>query len=224
MHRIVAFLRVLSVCKSTQVAVLIEFCNIGMGIADQSLGDRLIRELIMNRMLAVSILGAMVCTSVQATTIFSPTDSTVNFIQLFGVNNALIGLFDDRDLSFAGDYLAIQTTGSGDQVLFTPSGSDYLLTSATGLTPDALSLTGSSYFSLAAWSPLWVDWVRLDAAYCDPFSGSCSIFWSDLPLVELVVDITKVEPVIPTPPLPASVSLLGFGALGLVAMGRRRVY
>jgi len=157
----------------------------------------------MNRTLVGTVLGAMLSTSVQATSIFGATDSTGNSIQLFGVNTALTELFGGSDMGITGDYRALQASGYGEQVFFTLSDSDSLLTNAADLMPNSSASTGSSSFALAAWSPQLTAWVDLDAAYCSPFSGSCSLNWSGQPL-------------------PASVSLLGFGALGLVVVGRRR--
>ncbi|MBI5040230.1 MAG: hypothetical protein HZB57_03215 [Gammaproteobacteria bacterium] len=166
-----------------------------------------------------TLLGAMLCSSAQAATVFSPTDTTVNFIEFFGGGAALLGVFDDSDPSFLGSYLAVQA--SGDQVTFTPSGVDYSLTNVSGLAPSAFTLSGSDHFALAAWSPGLNAWLEPDAIYCTAASGSCSLSWSGL-LVELAVDLAEASP-FTTIPLPSSVYLLGSGVLGLAIVARRRI-
>ncbi len=172
----------------------------------------------MNTKLAVAVLGVLMQSSVQAVSVFMPTDGTVNFIEFFGTSSALIGIFDDSDVSFTGSFLSI--LASGDQATFTASGADYSLVNSSGTGSNTFTLSGSNYFTLALWKPGMGIWAAPDAVTCLPLSGSCSVAWAGQ-VVELVVDLVEAPP-ITTVPIPASATLLGAGAFGLVAVARRR--
>ena len=172
----------------------------------------------MNKKVVTAILSALLCSATQAATIFSPTDTTVNFVEIFGDSSAKLGIFDDSDPGFTGSYLALQA--SGDQAIFTPSGANYSLTNKSGLGPNTFTLSGSDNFTLAAWSPTLNAWQSPDSVFCTALSGSCSLSWSGI-AVELAVDLTPAPPTSGVP-LPSPALLLGFGVFGLVTVGRRR--
>ncbi len=173
----------------------------------------------MNMKVFTAIVSAVLCSSTQAATIFSPTDTTVNFVEFFGDSSAKIGIFDDSDPGFTGGYLALQA--SGDQAVFTPSGADYSLTNKSGLGPSTFTLSGSDNFTLAAWSPTLNVWQSPDAVFCTALSGSCSLSWSGI-AVELAVDLAPASPTSGVP-LPSPALLLGFGLFGLATVARRRM-
>lgn len=168
------------------------------------------------RFLLITLLGITVCASGQAAT-FRPIDSTVNFIALFGAG-APLALFDDHDQTFSGGYLAIQA--GADQVSFTPDGTDYRVSNVSGQAPSVFTLTGSDYFTLAAWSADAAMWLAPDAVSCSELSGSCALSWSGR-LVELAVDLVADTPAA-SAPLPSTLFLLGSGAFGLAVVARRR--
>lgn len=172
----------------------------------------------MNKRYLVTALSMLLCASAHAAPVFEPIDTTVNFIDVFGDTATLIGVFDDGDPSYAGDYLAVQA--SGDQIVFTPQGADYSLVNVSGIAPAAFVLTGSDRFTLAAWSPVLSAWLAPDAIICSALSGSCALAWSGM-LIGLAVDVAEVES-FPAIPLPMPGYLLASGALGLVAVARRR--
>ncbi|HEY9199382.1 MAG TPA: hypothetical protein VIR60_08450 [Gammaproteobacteria bacterium] len=172
----------------------------------------------MDRKLLAAFLGTAMCSSAQAI-VFSPTDTTVNFVPILGVGPTLIGLFDDSDMDFSGGYLAVQS--SGDQASFSPTAGGFSLSNASGLAPTTFALSGSDYFTLAAWSPLTNSWLAPDAVYCSAVSSSCALSWSGI-LVELAVDLVETPPFAAIP-IPSSVFLFGSGLMGLTVVARRRV-
>lgn len=174
----------------------------------------------MNVTRATVVLSSLMCCSVQAASVFTPTDGTINFLPLLGNSPAVpevIGLFDDADISYSGSYLAIQS--GGDQAIFTANGGDFCLTNTSGIGPNSFKLSGTSHFLLAAWAPSLSTWLAPDAVTCSVLSGSCTLTWSGF-LTELGVDLASAPNT--AIPVPSSAMLLGAGAFGLVAVARRR--
>lgn len=170
----------------------------------------------MNYRLMVALFGTVMCSSGESA-VFRPTDTTVNFIGLFGTET-LMALFDDQDRLFSGSYLALRA--SGDQAIFLPDGVGYRVDNVSGLAPGSLTLTDSDRFTVAAWSPPRQTWLAPEAVSCSEVSGSCALAWSGL-LVELAVDLTEDRPPLPAPISPP-LFLFASAMIGLVAVGRRR--
>lgn len=163
------------------------------------------------------VLSSLMSCSVQAASVFAPTDGTINFLQLLGNGPAVIGIFDDTDITYSGNYLAIQP--GGDMAIFASNGEDFCLTNKSGIGPNSFKLSGSSHFLLAAWSPSSSAWLAPDAVTCSVLSDSCSLAWSGF-LTALGVDVAMAPNTVI--PVPSSTMLLGAGAFGLVAVARRR--
>lgn len=173
----------------------------------------------MLRKKAAASIAAMLCSSASAASIFSPTDETINFIEYYSTTPVEIGIFDDSDPTYTGDYLSVDA--AGDNVTFTPSGSDYIITNTSSSSPDSFTLTDSDQFTLAAWSMTSGSWLAPDAVTCSAASNSCVLSWSGL-LTELAVDLIEATPPDAAVPLPPSALLFGFGLFGLTVVARRR--
>lgn len=163
------------------------------------------------------VFNSLLCCSVQAATVFTPTDGTINFLPLLGNTSAVIGIFDDTDITYSGSYLAIQS--AGDQAIFTANGANFYLTNKSGIGPNSFKLSESSQFLLAAWSTGLSAWLAPDAVTCYAPAGSCALSWSGF-LTEFAVDLAIAPST--AIPIPSSTLLLGAGAFGLVAVARRR--
>lgn len=169
----------------------------------------------MNKRLMMAFCGTVLCSNGQAA-VFRPTDTTVNFLGLFGTET-LMALFDDQDRFFSGSHLAIRA--SGDQAIFLPDGAGYHVVNASGLTPTGLTLNDSDRFAVAAWSPQRQLWMAPDVVSCFEVAGSCALSWSGS-LVELAADLAEDRPL--QAPISSSLFLFASAMVGLVAVGRRR--
>lgn len=154
---------------------------------------------------AAAVCAAAFSTSLNASTVFAPTDGDVNF--LFSSLTGTLGLFDDSDLSFTGSFITVPlpstVTFSGPTI-----GGDYQATNALN---DSLLLTGSDHFILGlnvAGQWLADSQVQSNGAntYTVTFDNDGSVVTVDVQVVSQVV------------PLPGAVWLFGTGLMALFGM------
>ena len=179
----------------------------------------------------VLLLGS---STVWSASVWAPTNVDVNFINSdlvcytsgFGCPDAILGIFDDSDTGYGGDYLAISLGMGGDKATFSPTpigqAINYDLTNATGTTPSTLTLSGNDHFLIALKDPMLTgSWVAPTGESCFVNSTTCRLTW-DLGPSSLVVDIEKVVPPEGMVPVPPAVWLFGSGLLGMVGIARRK--
>ena len=158
-----------------------------------------------------------------ATVIWEPTDvvdpinsSLITFD--FGLGITDVGIFDDSDTSLTAALL--QFDAGFAEVLFTPDGNDWLLSSAqdTLLLADA-RLTDSSSFIIAVSDDSGTSWTSNLTAVQDPISADLYyLIFTDITEGNNLVILTDVTPV----PLPAAVWMFSSALLGIITVARRR--
>lgn len=159
-------------------------------------------------------------TSLQAATVFAPTDQNVNVFpnSTGGTSDLQVGMFDDSDTSYAGPFLNVDIA-NGDTLAFSPTigaNTNYTVTNYAGGT---LTLTSGDSFSFALRQSAGA-WMSPDNVVCNGRTHSCQVAWNGFSS-NLVVDVAKVVPPASVP-LPAAAWLFGSGLLGLVGVSRRR--
>ena len=155
-----------------------------------------------NRFFGICIM--LMASQVNATTIFAPTDGTVNF--LFGdLLGGTLAMFDDNDLNYTGAFLnidvpsvvSIDADGFGGNYIATDSNGTLNLSDSDqfilGLNVGGAWLTDSGVVSLGA------------NAYTVSFNNGGSVVEVDVQVV----------------PVPAAVWLMGSGLLGLLGLSRK---
>lgn len=172
-----------------------------------------------NLVLATSSL--VFATSLQAATVFAPTDQNVNVFQntTGGVPDIQVGMFDDSDTAFAGPFLNVDIA-NGDTLAFSPTigaNTNYTVTNYAGNT---LTLSGNDWFSFGLRQSSG-PWMSPDNVVCSGRTHSCQVAWNGFSS-NLVVDVDKVVPPAGVP-VPAAVWLFGSGLLGLIGVSRRNV-
>jgi hypothetical protein len=152
-------------------------------------------------------LAFVVSGSANASTVFVPTDSDVNFFNLTLASGSSLAMFDDADTAFSNplpvplpSLVTISPDGSGD---FT----------ATNIAASTLTLTSSPAFTLGVNSG--GAWMGDIFSNCSISVNSCTVLFADGSL--LTVDTQPQAAV----PVPAAVWLFGSGLLGLVGVARR---
>lgn len=172
----------------------------------------------------------LVAGSVQASTIFAPTDQNVNFVnlQVSGSTTGLqLAMFDDVGSLSASPWLPIDYTG--DVVDFSPTigqNVNYTVSTSSPGPSNSLTLTGNDNFRLALRrgvpsDPDFIAWAEPGAVVCNGASHTCTLSWT-MGATELAVDLTFSTVAPAEVPLPASAWLLGSGLLGLVGISRRK--
>lgn len=158
-----------------------------------------------------------------ASSIFTPTDGDVNFINT-SINTSLYSLylFDDEIADFnAADKLFVPLPSnvaiSGPDI----SG-DYTATNQDSPV-DTLTLTSTKQFILAVTDgSVWYADTFVD---CTVGVNACDVKFGDTGVV-FQVDVNKAGETPTTPagvvPVPAAVWLFGSGLLGLIGIGRRK--
>ena len=164
--------------------------------------------------------------------VYSPTNQNVNFINSdsgcyvsgTACPDAILGIFDDSDMTYTGSYLAISLGQGGDTANFAQiigQNIDYDLTNGSSQTPGSFTLTGSDNFLIDLRSPADSgSWLAPDTEICFSESESCSLTWT-LSSSVLAIDLEKVSPPAAIP-VPAAVWLFGSGLIGLVGIARRK--
>jgi len=187
----------------------------------------------MNVKFLLGIMLLFASSTVWSATIYAPTNQDVNFINTddlcyasgTGCPNAILGIFDDSDLTYAGNYLAISMGQGGDQASFSPTilgqATDYTVTNNSLLTPGSLTLTNSDHFLIALKDPILTgSWVAPTSEQCFSNSTTCLLSW-DLGGSTYAIDLEQVLPPAGVP-VPPAVWLFGSGLLGMVGIARRR--
>jgi hypothetical protein len=165
--------------------------------------------------LCASAFVFLVSGSANATTVFAPTDTDVNFYTNNLPVGHLLALFDDSDTSFSSNLGIL--TGGGFNVpvtglaAFTAGGvslGDYTVTSGA----NSLNLTGSDWFTLAISVDGGQNWSGdIGATYLG--NNIYNVDFGDGTVLQ--VDVTVV-------PVPAAVWLFGSGLLGLAGVARSK--
>ncbi|MHB8472660.1 MAG: hypothetical protein ACYDC8_07420 [Gammaproteobacteria bacterium] len=168
---------------------------------------------------AIFVTSALVLAgSVQASTVFGPSDQNVNVFTIIGSPAGLqLGMFDDSDTAFSGSFLNVDIT-NGDVLAFSPTIGSNTNYTVTNNMSNTLTLTGNDLFSLALRQSAGV-WMNPDSVVCSGHTNSCSVSWNGF-LTNLVVDVAKVVPPASVP-VPAALWLFGSGLVGLVGVSRR---
>lgn len=170
---------------------------------------------------AILVTSSLVfATSLQAATVFAPTDQNVNVFpnSTGGVSDLQVGMFDDSDTAFAGPFLNVDIT-NGDTLAFSPAigaNTNYTVTNYAGST---LTLTGNDWFSFALRQSAGA-WMSPDNVVCNSRTHSCQVAWNGFSS-NLVVDVDQIVPP-SSVPVPAAAWLFGSGLLGLIGVSRRR--
>ncbi len=141
---------------------------------------------------------------VQAATIWYPTNEDINY---FGDKGFSYAIFDDEASYETGPFLEIAPII--DTILFTPSGSDWIITSNN--TGNSLMLTGSNRFKLAVLkNNSWVEDSSFnqldDTIYEVLFPGNAKLLQID------------AKPI----PVPATLLLLGTGLATALCFKKRQ--
>lgn len=169
---------------------------------------------------AIFVTSALVfASSLQAATVFAPTDQNVNVFQntTGGVSGLQVGMFDDSDTAFAGPFLNVDIT-NGDTLAFSPTigaSTNYTVTNYAGGT---LTLSGNDSFSFGLRQSAGA-WMGPDNVVCNARTHSCQVAWNGYSS-NLVVDVSQVVPPASVP-VPAALWLFGSGLLGLIGVSRR---
>jgi hypothetical protein len=148
--------------------------------------------------------------SLQAATVFAPTDGDLNF--LFGdLQGATLAMFDDSDQTYAGSSLTIPVPSIVGIFGPTNPGGDYLATNSLGDTP--LVLTGSNQFILGLFvGGQWLadSSVQSNGAnsYTVNFDNGGSVLSIDLQVISAI-------------PIPGAIWLFGSGLVALVGLQKR---
>jgi hypothetical protein len=186
------------------------------------------------KLLGLAGLISLTLSSVNAwsATVYAPTNQNVNFINAddlcyingTGCPDAILGIFDDSDATYAGSYLAISLGLNGDVANFAEiigQEIDYNLSNNSGLSPNNSILSGNDHFLIALRTPAATGgWAAPDVELCNDISESCRLSW-DIGGSVLAIDLVAVGP--PSEiPVPAAVWLFGSGLLGLVGIARRK--
>ena len=159
--------------------------------------------------LGVLCAAFLVSGTVNASTIFAPTDGDVNFLFSTLTPGTQLAMFDDSDTSFAGSNLAIPVPQTVD---FTSGGINAGDFTATNEALATLNLTGSDWFRLAISTDAGTSWSG-DTSIIFLGANSYTVNFSDGSVLE--VDVKVI-------PVPAAVWLFGSGLLGLVGITRRK--
>ena len=169
---------------------------------------------------AIFVTSAFVfATSLQAATVFAPTDQNVNVFpnNSGGTSGLQVGMFDDSDATFAGPFLNVDIT-NGDILTFSPTigaNTNYTVSNYAGGT---LTLTGNDAFSFGLRQSTGA-WMSPDNVVCSSHTQSCQVAWNGYSS-NLVVDLAKLAPPASVP-VPAALWLFGSGLVGLVGVSRR---
>lgn len=169
---------------------------------------------------AIFVTSALVLAgSVQASTVFGPTDQNVNIFTfpIAATAGLQLGMFDDSDTAFSGPFLNVDIT-NGDVLAFSPTIGSNTNYTVTNNMSNTLTLTGNDLFSLALRQTAGA-WMNPDSVVCTSHTNSCSVSWNGF-LTNLVVDVAKVVPPASVP-VPAALWLFGSGLVGLVGLSRR---
>ena len=178
------------------------------------------------------LLLALTSSAGWSATVYAPTNQNVNFINddnncyLFGTNcpDAILGIFDDSDTTYSGNFLAISLGQDGDTANFAETigqAINYNLSNNSGLAPNSFMLTGNDNFLIALRAPASSgSWVAPTLEQCSVTSESCLLTWN-LGSSVFAIDLEQVVPPAEVP-VPASVWLFGSGLLGLVGIARRK--
>jgi hypothetical protein len=165
---------------------------------------------IIRRFLGALCATLLVSGSANASTIFAPTDGTVNFLLgNFTPNNTLLAMFDDSDISYTGSSLNIAYP---EIVTITSGGSNPGDYTAKNVALESLNLTGSDWFRLAISTDDGTSWSG-DTSVTFLGADSYDVNFSDGSVLQ--VDVTVI-------PVPSAVWLFGSGLLGLVGIARRK--
>lgn len=176
--------------------------------------------MIVNRFLGT--LGALslgfvllVSGSANATTIFEPTDGDVNFLISTLPDGTLLSMWDDSDMTFVGDSLAISVP---EMINFTAGGNDIGDFTATNEASATLNLTASDRFILGISTDGGTNWSG-DTGVDFLGANSYNVNFSNGTV--LTIDVEVIEPPQEVP-VPAAIWLFGFGLLGLIGIARQR--
>lgn len=161
-----------------------------------------------------------------ASTVFSPTDSDINTIDLaLGGNGYSLFMFDNDVANFATASEKLEVK-NGSVITFTTETGGYKAEDTNPTTNGgSMSLSTNDWFIFAVTNDGGATWVA-DTGASETTSGSniWLVSFGDSG-TSLEVDVTR-EGTITTPatvvPVPAAVWLFGSGLLGLVGVARRR--
>lgn len=161
------------------------------------------------RVLIASFVG-LVSVSVNAATIFAPTDGDVNF--LFGdLAGGTLAMFDDSDQNYLGSFISVAVPSIVGIAGPVNIGGDHI---ATNSLTDTLVLTGSDQFILGL--NVGGNWLS-DSVVTPVGANSYTVAFDNGGSV-LEIDVQ----IIPAVPVPAAAWLFGSGLLGLVGVARRK--
>lgn len=158
----------------------------------------------------LGLCALLICSHVNAATIFAPTDGDVNF--LFGnLGGGTLAMFDDSDQSYAGDLLYIPVPSIVGIAGPVNGNNDYI---ATNSLSNTLLLTGSDNFILG----LNVGGTWLSDSSVQYFGANTFRVFFDNGGSVVQVDVE----IMPAVPVPAAVWLFGSGLIGLAGVARRK--
>lgn len=170
----------------------------------------------MDKRFAAAIFGTIMCSSAEST-LFVPSDASVNFIDRFGAAPPTI-LSDDQDRVVSASRFARRA--SGGQAAFPADASGYRAISVFGGLPDGVTAAEVDRFPLTAWSSQRNTWWTPEVFECSGMATGCVPDRSRLRVVSAFGGGAG------RPPLPAPISpslfLFASALFGLVVVGRRR--
>jgi len=154
-----------------------------------------------------------VASSVNAATVFVPTDGDVNFLFNTFNTGTILAMFDDSDASYTGSKLLIPLP---EIIAIASGGLNLGDFTATNEGSSTLNLTGSDQFRLAISTDNGLSWSG-DISTSPAGTNALNVTFSDGTVLSVDINVATVVPA------PAAVWLFGSGLLGLVGVSRSRL-
>jgi hypothetical protein len=164
------------------------------------------------------LIVSLVSASVNASTIFAPTDGDVNFLNSnidFSGGTTQVAIFNVGDLGGTNNTIVLNDVYSASLAEFSVSVGDYLVDSKAGPSApifDSMTLFGTDNFILGLTKDSGTNWVA-DIGYTSLGGSIYDVHFADGSLLQVDVQVI---------PVPAAVWLFGSGLIGLVGLARRK--